>query len=98
MEYMRQQAVNFGTRIITDDIAQVNFKKHPFVLTAREGQTIETLTVIVATGARANYLGRPSEDQFKNNGGAACAEGDGALPRLRDQPLLVGGGAAADAE
>ncbi len=89
---MRQQAVNFGTRIITDDIAQVNFKKHPFVLTAREGQTIETLTVIVATGARANYLGLPSEEKFKNNGVSACAVCDGALPRFRDKPLVVVGG------
>jgi thioredoxin reductase (NADPH) len=92
MEYMRQQAVNFGTRIVTDDIAKVGFKKHPFVLTAREGQTIETLTVIVATGARANYLGLPSEEKFKNNGVSACAVCDGALPRFRNKPLVVVGG------
>src|SRR5262249_47292315 len=30
MEYMRQQAVNFGTRIVTDDIVQVDFKRNPF--------------------------------------------------------------------
>jgi thioredoxin reductase (NADPH) len=92
MEYMRQQAVNFGTRIVTDDIAKVDFKKHPFVLTAREGQTIESLTVIVATGARANYLGLPSEEKFKNNGVSACAVCDGALPRFRNKPLVVVGG------
>ena len=92
MEYMRQQAVNFGTRVVTDDIAKVDFKKHPFVLTAREGQTIETLTVIVATGARANYLGLPSEEKFKNNGVSACAVCDGALPRFRNKPLVVVGG------
>jgi thioredoxin reductase (NADPH) len=92
MEYMRQQAVNFGTRIITDDITQVDFKRHPFVLTALGGQTVETQTVIVATGARANYLGLPSEDRFKNNGVSACAVCDGALPRFRDRPLVVIGG------
>src|SRR5438105_1302758 len=62
MEYARQQAVNFGTRIITDDIVHVDFQRHPFVLTASRGETVESLTVIVATGARANYLGLPSED------------------------------------
>jgi thioredoxin reductase (NADPH) len=92
MEYMRQQAVNFGTRIVTDDIAKVDFKKHPFVLTARDGTIIETLTVIVATGARANYLGLPSEEKFKNNGVSACAVCDGALPRFRNKPLVVVGG------
>jgi thioredoxin reductase (NADPH) len=92
MEYMRQQAVNFGTRIVTDDIVAVDFQRHPFVLTAREGQRVETLAVIVATGARANYLGLPSEQRFKNNGVSACAVCDGALPRFRNRPLVVVGG------
>ena len=92
MEYMRQQAVNFGTRIVTDDIVKVNFRKHPFVLTALEGQTVEALAVIVATGARANYLGLASEERFKNNGVSACAVCDGALPRFRNKPLVVIGG------
>jgi thioredoxin reductase (NADPH) len=92
MELMRQQALNFGTRIITEDIARVDFKKHPFVLTSSEGQAVETLAVIIATGARANYLGLPSEDRFKNNGVSACAVCDGALPRFRSKPLVVVGG------
>src|ERR1700732_732641 len=62
MELMRQQAVNFGTRVVTDDIVSVDFKQHPFLLTALEGEMVETLAVIVATGARANYLGLPSEE------------------------------------
>jgi thioredoxin reductase (NADPH) len=62
------------------------------VLTAREGQTIEAEAVIVATGARANYLGLPSESAFKNRGVSACAVCDGALPRFRNKPLAVVGG------
>jgi thioredoxin reductase (NADPH) len=92
MEYMRQQAVNFGTRIVTDDIVRVELNRHPFVLHSFEGGTVETLSVIVATGARANYLGLPSEDRFKNNGVSACAVCDGALPRFRNKPLVVIGG------
>lgn len=92
MEYMRQQAVNFKTRIITDDIVKVDCKSRPFKLLSREGQTIETEAVIIATGARANYLGLPSEDRFKNNGVSACAVCDGALPRFRNKPLVVVGG------
>jgi thioredoxin reductase (NADPH) len=92
MELMRQQAVNFGTRIVTDDIVAVDFKQHPFRLMSLEGQTVETKTVIIATGARANYLGLPSEDRFKNNGVSACAVCDGALPRFRNKPLVVVGG------
>lgn len=92
MELMRQQAVNFGTRIVTDDVVRVDFRRHPFLLHTLEGQTVETLSVIVATGARANYLGLPSEDRFKNNGVSACAVCDGALPRFRNRPLVVVGG------
>jgi thioredoxin reductase (NADPH) len=92
MEYMRQQAANFGTRIVTDDIVTVDFRRQPFVLTPGDGTPVETQTVIVATGARANYLGLPSEHRFKNNGVSACAVCDGALPRFRHRPLVVVGG------
>jgi thioredoxin reductase (NADPH) len=92
MELMRQQALNFGTRRITDDIASVDFKRHPFVVKPVEGPEVEALAVIVATGARANYLGLPSENRFKNNGVSACAVCDGALPRFRNKPLVVVGG------
>jgi thioredoxin reductase (NADPH) len=92
MEFMRQQALNFSTRIITDDVVQVDFQRRPFRLTSLEGQVVETLAVIVATGARANYLGLPSEERFKNRGVSACAVCDGALPRFRNQPLVVVGG------
>ncbi|HEY4761393.1 MAG TPA: FAD-dependent oxidoreductase [Thermoguttaceae bacterium] len=92
MELMRQQAINFGTRVITEDIVDVNFNNHLFQLSASDGKTYEALAVIVATGARANYLGLPSEEKYKNRGVSACAVCDGALPRFRNKPLVVVGG------
>jgi thioredoxin reductase (NADPH) len=92
MHLMRQQAVNFGTKIITDDVVSVDFSRQPYKLTTLEGQTVETHTVIIATGARANYLGLASEERFKNRGVSACAVCDGALPRFRNKPLIVVGG------
>ena len=92
MEYMRQQALNFGARIITDDVVAVDFRRKPFLLTALKGETCEAHAVIIATGARANYLGLPSEERFKNHGVSACAVCDGALPRFRNRPLVVIGG------
>jgi len=92
LELMRQQALNFGTRVITDDIVRVNFQTYPFELHTLEGQTVHALSVIIATGARANWLGLPSEERFKNEGVSACAVCDGALPRFRNRPVTVIGG------
>ncbi len=92
MELIRQQAKNFGTRVITDDIVDADFDTRPFKLTASDGSTHEAEAVIVATGARANYLGLPSEEKYKNLGVSACAVCDGALPRFRNKPLVVIGG------
>ena len=92
MELMRQQAANFGTRIKTDDIVEVDFSQRPFRLKSLNGDEFESHAVIIATGARANYLGLPSEERFKNKGVSACAVCDGALPRFRRQPVVVVGG------
>ena len=92
MELMRQQAANFGTRIVTDDILKVDFSSRPFKLYPAEGGLVEAACVIVATGASANWLGLPSEERFKNRGVSACAVCDGALPRFRNQPIVVIGG------
>jgi len=92
MELMRQQAVNMGTRIVTDDILKVDFSRRPFRLHPAEGGCVEAKCVIVATGASANWLGLPSEERFKNRGVSACAVCDGALPRFRNRPIVVVGG------
>ena len=92
MELMRQQAINFGTRIKTDDIVSVDLSQRPFRLKSLAGDEFESQAIIVATGARANYLGLPSEERFKNMGVSACAVCDGALPRFRNQPVVVVGG------
>lgn len=92
MHLMRKQATNFGTRVVTDDIAEVDLSGQPFRLKSAGGGEVETHAVIIATGARANYLGLDSETKYKNRGVSACAVCDGALPRFRNKPLVVVGG------
>jgi len=92
MELMKQQALNFGTRVVGDDIVDVEFGGNTHQVIPASGEPVTTHTVIVATGARANYLGLKSEDQYKNKGVSACAVCDGALPIFRGKPLAVVGG------
>ena len=92
MELMKQQALNFGTRVVSDDIDSVDFSGDVKTLKPASGDAIQARTVIIATGARANYLGLPSEEAYKNKGVSACAVCDGALPVYRSKPLAVVGG------
>src|SRR5258708_4379383 len=98
MVQMREQAIRFGTRVVTEDIVSIDLKQRPFVMTDSAGKTIEAHSVIVSTGASANYLGLESEERFKNHGVSACAVCDGVLPRFRNQPLIVVGGGDSAAE
>ena len=92
MELMRQQASNFGARIKTDDIVDIDLSGSPFKMKSLGGDEFESHAVIIATGARANYLGLESEERFKNMGVSACAVCDGAMPRYRGKQLVVVGG------
>jgi thioredoxin reductase (NADPH) len=92
MELMKQQAINFGTRIIGDDIVDVDFSGATHKVIPADGEPVQAQTIIIATGARANWLGLPSEDKYKNRGVSACAVCDGALPTYRRKPLAVIGG------
>jgi thioredoxin reductase (NADPH) len=89
---MREQAERFGTRVFTRNIEEIDLSRRPFVMKDSDGETTEAHTVVIATGASANYLGLASEERFKNKGVSACAVCDGALPRYRNKPLIVVGG------
>jgi thioredoxin reductase (NADPH) len=98
MMRMRDQSERYGTRIVTEDIVNIDLKRTPFSMKDSADQVVEAHTVVVATGASANYLGLESESKFKNLGVSACAVCDGALPRFRNQPLIVVGGGDSAAE
>jgi thioredoxin reductase (NADPH) len=94
MERFREQAMRFGTRVVSEDVAKVELGRHPFVLTPNYGEPVQALSLIVATGARANWLGLPNEERLAQSGGgvSACAVCDGALPLFRERVLAVVGG------
>ena len=93
MERFREQAARQGCEFITADVQRVDFSSRPFQVWVGEDENELHLakTVIISTGARANYLGLPSEEALKNKGVSACAVCDGALYRNKDV-VVVGGG------
>ncbi len=94
MSEMRAQAERFETRIVTEDIVEIETERLPFVLRSSGRNEIRAHAVIVATGARANWLGLENEQRLAQGGGgvSACAVCDGALPAFRDKVLAVVGG------
>jgi thioredoxin reductase (NADPH) len=94
MNLFQQQAERFGTRVVGEDIDRCDFSKRPFVLYSADGREVHAHSVIIATGATANWLGLPNELRLATSGGgvSACAVCDGALPAFRNQPLAVVGG------
>ncbi len=91
MAHMRAQSERFGTRIVTQDVQEVDVEKRPFRVVS-EGKEHFAHALIIATGASAKYLGLDNEKRLMNRGVSACATCDGALPCFRDQPLAVVGG------
>ena len=96
MQLFRDQAEAQGTEIITADVQKVDFSRRPFKVWVGEDENTLHLakSVIIATGARANYLGLESEDALKNKGVSACAVCDGALFRGQDVAVIGGGDTA----
>ena len=92
MMAMREQAEHAGAQIITEDVTDLDLSERPFRMTVSDGTVVKAHSVILATGASANYLGLASEEMYKNRGVSACAVCDGALPRFRNKPLVVVGG------
>ncbi|RTL90114.1 MAG: thioredoxin-disulfide reductase [Hyphomicrobiales bacterium] len=91
MEQMRLQAEHVGTRLVSDHIVEARLDKRPFTLIGDSGTTYSCDALIVATGAKAKWLGIPSEEKFKGFGVSACATCDGFFFRGK-KVVVVGGG------
>src|SRR5439155_8086197 len=93
MHAFRQQAERFETRFITEDVVEIDLRQRPFRMRS-ESANVTAQAVIIATGARANWLGLENEQRLAKSGGgvSACAVCDGALPAFRNQDLIVIGG------
>jgi thioredoxin reductase (NADPH) len=94
MMAFKEQAERFDTRVLTEDVVEIDLAAQPKVMKTSGGREIEADAVIVATGANAKWLGVPGEEKLARMGGgvSACAVCDGALPAFRDAKVAVVGG------
>ncbi|AIU72370.1 thioredoxin reductase [Hafnia alvei FB1] len=95
MERMHEHAAKFNTEIIFDHIQRVDLQNRPFRLFG-DSQEYTCDALIIATGASAQYLGLPSEEEFKGRGVSACATCDGFFYRQQEVAVIGGGNTAVE--
>ena len=91
MEQMRLQAEHVGTKLVSDYVVEARLDQRPFTLVCDSGAVYTCDALIIATGAKAKWLGLPSEEKFKGFGVSACATCDGFFFRGK-KVIVVGGG------
>jgi len=89
MQRFEEHARRFATEIIFDHIHTAQLGAKPFTLIG-DSATYTCDALIIATGASAQYLGLPSEEEYAGRGVSACATCDGFF--YRDQAVAVIGG------
>lgn len=90
MKEMRAQAGRFGTEFLTGEVTEVTLEQRPFTLTIDGEQTLQTKTLIIATGASAIQIGLKNEARLTGHGVSTCATCDGFF--FKDKELIVVGG------
>ncbi len=95
MEKMKEQAKKFGTKFIFDFVSKVNLKEKPFeIYLENSDEKIKTLSLIIATGASAKFLGLPEEKELMGFGVSACATCDGFFFKGKEIAVVGGGDTA----
>ncbi len=96
MARMEGHARATGTNIISDHIASLDLSRRPFSANGESGTTYTADALILATGARAKWLGLPSEEKFRGFGVSACATCDGFFYRGQEIVVIGGGNTAVE--
>lgn len=93
MDKFKKQSERFGTRIVSDDVVEVDFSQKPYTVKTSDKE-FKAKAVIICTGAGAKWLGVPGEKEHQGKGVSACATCDGFFFKGK-KVALVGGGDAA---
>ena len=93
VENMKKQAIRFGAEYVHGAVLEADLSQRPFRLRV-EDEWIETLTLIIASGASARWVGLPNEQKLIGKGVSSCATCDGFFYRGK-KVIVVGGGDSA---
>ena len=96
MDYMRQQAERFGTKILSNIVTKADLGTQPYKIWLDNGEEIQANTIIIATGASAKYLGLSDEQKYMGQGVSACATCDGFFYRKKVVAVVGGGDTACE--
>ncbi len=96
MEQFRAQAEHVGARLEAEYVTELDASRRPFRVICDSGRVIEAHSVVLATGAKAKWLGLPGEEAFKGFGVSACATCDGFFFRGKDVVVVGGGNSAVE--
>lgn len=95
MQRLLQHAERFNTEIIFDHVHTTHLNEKPIRLVGDMGEyTCDSL--IIATGASAQYLGLPTEEAFMGKGVSACATCDGFFYKEQEVAVIGGGNTAVE--
>ncbi len=94
MDRMKAQAIRYETIVRSELVTSIDVSQYPFLVTSSYSEPVRAMTIIVATGAKAKWIGLPNEMRLAQHGGgvSACAVCDGALMFYRNKVLAVVGG------
>jgi thioredoxin reductase (NADPH) len=93
METVRKQAERFEVEFMDDEATAVDLRRRPFEITVA-GKQLLTQTVIIATGAGANWLGLPNEQRLIGHGVSSCAPCDAFFFKSKEVAVVGGGDSA----
>jgi thioredoxin reductase (NADPH) len=89
MQNMMKQVERFGAKILQENVSQVDFSKQPFLVKTDKAEYFAK-SIIIATGAEANWFNLPGEQRLRGKGVSACATCDGFF--FKNKVVVVAGG------
>lgn len=96
MSDMQEQAARFGADIRDGEVTKISLESKPYKVTIDDEKDVTADSIIIATGAKAKYLGLPDEEKYKGMGVSGCATCDGFFYRKKTVAVVGGGDTACE--